>query len=245
MRKVSLLVCMLCLAACRLDVAPIVVEWNHDPGALILEADTRGGGLPHAVALNHIPDARVWGDGRIVWVEFKDDGSSVVWEGYLTEKALANLLRFTVEEGFFGWEDHYEPANPPADLLSSHITVNMTDRSKTVSQYFDAAPAGFWRIYERVPLEVADALQLVPQRGLLRAWLRDDAIDTTDAIPWSADADLTLSELVTDGRWIEGPRIALVWNNLRQHGDAALFREGEDVYNLSLQVPGLSLEEPR
>jgi hypothetical protein len=195
--------------------------------------------------MGHIPDARVWGDGRIVWVEFEDDGSSVVWEGYLTEEALANLLRFTVEEGFFGWEDHYEPANPPTDLPSSHITVNMTDRSKTVSQYFDGAPAGFWRIYERVPLEVSDAHQLAPQRGLLRAWLRNDAIDAASAIPWSADADLALSELVSDGRWIEGPLVAFVWKNLRQHGDGALFREGNNIYGLSMQVPGLSLEEPQ
>lgn len=245
MKHAALLIYLLLLTACRLEITPIVVDWDHAPGTLVVEADTVGGPISYEATLNHVPHARVWGDGRVVWVERRDDGSSVVWEGHLPQEALSNLLRFVVEEGFFDWQDHYQPQGPADNLPFSHITVNMIDRSKTVSQYFEGAPVGFWRIYRRIGQDVPDAHPLTPQRGLLRAWPRDDSPATTPAIPWPADAGFALADVVVATRWIEGPLVAFVWDGLRQRSDEALFADGGVRYALTLQVPGLSWREPQ
>lgn len=158
----SLSITLVLLSACRLDITPIVVDWDHAPGALIVEADTFSGPAPSQGDQGRVPDAQVWGDGRVVWAEYQDDGSRVVREGYLSEEALNNLLQFIVEEGFFDWKDHYQPANPPDGSPFSYIVVNMADRSKRVSQYLEGSPVGFWRIYRRISQDATDAHPLTP-----------------------------------------------------------------------------------
>ena len=153
----SLVISLALLSACRIDVTSVVVDWDHDPGALIVEADTFIDPMLSQGDLNRIPDARVWGDGRIVWAEYRDDGSRVAWEGYLSEGAMTNLLQFIFEEGFFDWKDHYQPGDPLANSPFSYIVVHMPDRSKRVSQYLEGAPVGFWRIYRRINQGVTDA----------------------------------------------------------------------------------------
>jgi hypothetical protein len=150
------------LVACRLDVKPLVVEWDHDPGALIVEVGTFGGPFPLPGDSNYLPDVQVWGDGRIVQTERRDDGSRVTWEGYLPEETLTNLLQFILEEGFFDWRDHYQPHDPPGGLPTTYIVVNMADRSKRVSQYFEGAPVGFERILQRAHQGAAEANPLTP-----------------------------------------------------------------------------------
>jgi len=39
---------------------------------VIVEVTIIGGLVPREYVMNAIPDARVWGDGRIVWVEYID-----------------------------------------------------------------------------------------------------------------------------------------------------------------------------
>jgi hypothetical protein len=157
-----LLLIVAVLVACRLDVKPLVVEWDHDPGALIVEVGTFGGPFPLPGDSDYLPDVQVWGDGRIVWTERQDNGSRVAWEGYLSEEALTNLLQFIVEEGFFDWRDHYQPDNLPDGLPTTCIAVNMADRSKRVSQYFEGAPVGFGRILQRVRQSADGANPLTP-----------------------------------------------------------------------------------
>jgi len=236
------------LVACRIDIVPLTVEWDPDPEALIVEIDTFGGPVPQPQALNHIPDARIWGDGRIVWVERQKDASRVVRQGQLSKQELTQLARFVVEEGFFDWHEHYQPDNPPPDMPTSHITVNLADQSQTVSQYFGGAPAGFWRIYDRIQTLVPDGEPLAPQRGWLRAWPHETDLPDDEMLPWPTDAGFTLSEATDAGRWIKAPILTLVWDALNRSGGyattRAVFREGEKAYSLTVQVSGISLYEP-
>ena len=250
-----LVACLALLIACHIDIAPLTIEWDQDPGTLIIEADTFGGLVPQTQALNHIPDARIWGDGRIVWVERHAGAGRNVWQSQLSHQALIKLASFIIEEGFFDWQTHYQPADPPPDLPTSHISVHLADRSKTVSQYFalqqaqddGGAPAGFWRIYDAIKT-VPEGEPLVPQRGWLRAWPQDANASADAARPWPVDAGVTLSEAAVAGRWIEEPLITLVWDALNRSGGhsstRAVFQEEEKIYSLTLQIPGISLHEP-
>ena len=96
--KLSLLLvaCVALLVACRIDIAPLTIEWDRDPGTLIIETDTFGGPVPQTEALNHIPDARIWGDGRMVWVTRRADTGRDVWQGQLSQQTLIKLSSFIV-----------------------------------------------------------------------------------------------------------------------------------------------------
>ncbi len=70
-----LLLCFSLLAslACNALVPPKPpLNWDASPSAVIVEVTIIGGLVPREYVMNAIPDARVWGDGRIVWVEYID-----------------------------------------------------------------------------------------------------------------------------------------------------------------------------
>lgn len=148
----SLMVMTFLPVGCRVPVTPIPVDWDRRPEALVIEADVLGGPLTTAGAQDRVPDVRVWGDGRIVWVEYDAQGQPTLWEGRLSEEELANLFRFIIEEGFFQWEDWYGPKTGEAGQPAAYITVRMADRAKTVTVAMDleAGPMGFGRLYERL-----------------------------------------------------------------------------------------------
>lgn len=92
---------LLSVTACLLYlfVPPrIKAEWNTSPGACIIEVDLSG--EPER-DYNYIPDARVWGDGRITWVEYNSDGKRRVLEGHLSKEEMARLINQFIEAGFF------------------------------------------------------------------------------------------------------------------------------------------------
>jgi hypothetical protein len=107
----SLAALLLSQLACNTLFPPKpAIEWDTSAEALILRASVSGGLVPQNFVLNAVPDAQVWGDGRIVWVEYTGEGGRRVLEGYLTEAQLESFLRRAVNDGFFGWENYY--SNP-------------------------------------------------------------------------------------------------------------------------------------
>src|SRR5262245_51893396 len=73
---------------------PPPFEWDHDPARLLLEADIACLLGNEVNFFAQIP-ARIWGDGRVVWVEYEDDiyGPRRVLEGHLSEDELRALMQ--------------------------------------------------------------------------------------------------------------------------------------------------------
>ena len=94
-----LVACLALLIACHIDIAPLTVEWDQDPGTLIIEVDTFGGLVPQAQALKHIPDARIWGDDRVVWVERHAGAGRDVWQGQLSHRHKCPAFHYTNPRG--------------------------------------------------------------------------------------------------------------------------------------------------
>ena len=75
---IALITLALALLACNALAPKPKTEWDQSPDAVIIEATITGGLVPMNFMENYIPEAQVWGDGRIVWVEETSNGRRVL-----------------------------------------------------------------------------------------------------------------------------------------------------------------------
>jgi len=220
-----------------------LAEWDPDPNALIIQAKFCCGFVPPWVGMSYIPDAQVWGDGRILWVETNADGRRRVLEGRLTFDQMTALMRRIVDDGFFGWEDNYGNTNVP-DLASQCLTVNLRYDSKSVCEYGQGAPSVFHALYADVASGAgASGADYAPTTAYLTVYPQDFSGQAAPplSIQWPTEAaGFTLGEAAS-GRWVDGAALALAWQAVNVGG---LVQEGEAYYALALQIPSVSLADP-
>jgi hypothetical protein len=72
-------------------------EWDRSPQTLVL---SEGPYMLAEIDYNYIPKYQIWGDGYIVWVEYDENKNRTVFQGYLPEKEMAQLVTRVVDEYF-------------------------------------------------------------------------------------------------------------------------------------------------
>jgi hypothetical protein len=224
-------------------VAP---TWNSDPTNLVVSATFCCGFTTPLVRLNYIADASVWGDGRIVWVEYDDQAGRQVLTDVLTPAQLEAFLQQAITAGFFEWEDRYADQSI-ADAADQCLTINLIGQAKQVCQYVQGAPAAFTTLYETVADGAgATGTAFIPAKGYLTATPVDLPPDSNVPVnaEWPAqNLDFSLSE-ATDGLWVEGEILTTAWEIINPNWQGMILQEGEATYQLSLQMPDLSYTEP-
>jgi len=223
-------------------------EWDSSPSALIVEA-LHNNGFPSGIhedgyTLNYIPHARIWGDGRILWVS-DWDGPRTVWQGQLNQAQMTNLLQGIIDTGYFGWKGMYSSSlpldNPPFDVLA----INLKSASHQV-RVVGNSPEGFDALFNQLRdgAEAEEKSEFVPEKGFLTA----QPISTTfsDPLPiWQPDElGFSLAE-VGDGKYISGAALEYVWTQVNRYPYVAAYLQSDSqAYALYLQIPGVSLTEP-
>ena len=219
------------------------INWNHSPDQRIIQAIFCCGFTTRNFAMNYLAEATVWGDGRIVWVEQSPEGARQVLEGHLTMDQLNNLFQRVVETGFFDWDERY--ANEMiADAADKCLQITIENRSKEVCEYVEGAPPAFHDLYAEVAAGAgATGTPYVPKRGYLTATVLPEGGDFSETVEmWPEEAaGFSLSE-ATGGRWVEGEALDTAWRVVNQ-GPFTAVEEGETYYELTLQLPDLSLTE--
>lgn len=224
------------------------VFWDSGSEKLIVSATFCCGYTSETVRINYIPDAQIWGDGRIVWTHFDTDGVRSVLASSLTTDQMTAWLQRAVDQGFFGWQELYINPLPPSDLPSQCLSIELESQTRKVCEYDEGAPQAFHDLYD----DIASGMQFVgekyqPARGYLLAEsmgsvdsLKVDSISNWDSV----SLGMLLSQGV-NGAWIEGPALEAAWElvNTNPWG-ATVVKDGEVLYQISLQVPGLSMTEP-
>ncbi len=227
--------------ACNAVLLPRpAVEWDHSPEFLVAVAQTGGGMMFDA---NPLPDARLWGNGRLVWVDEDQSGARQVFAAQLSETEMTALLQQFVDAGFFGWKDSYSPG-PVMDAPSSCLWVELQSADKSVCEVLSGAPAKFWDLYGALAsgAGVSGAV-FIPERGYLQAQ-PFPADSTTAATDWDAVALGVSLRDIGQGRWVEGKAAARAWEIVNTNHWDPVAREGETLYTLTLLVPGVTTLEP-
>jgi hypothetical protein len=230
-------------------VLPVSLEYDHRAGVLVIEADTAGGLTPPPVG-RHVPEVSIYGDGLVVMAA-EDESPMVgtdraVTVGYLEEGELGQLLAFIADAGFLGLDDRYMPSPAPPDMPWRHVTLNLTDGSKTVSVYpFDYAdaPAAFSATYEKIlSVRPADAQLFIPASGTLTATDLGPieelpAGQANQVAPWDTPlVGIPLPE-ATDGAYLEGEQYGTVEEFLLRYPRGQIFGSQEGrAYRVLLEA---------
>jgi hypothetical protein len=95
--------------------------YETDARVLVLSADLAGGLVPPEALLNHVPLTRIYGDGKVVFID-PAKGPSVICEGHLDTKQIEQLFALLQAKGFFGFSESYVQPGP-TDLPTDVITA--------------------------------------------------------------------------------------------------------------------------
>jgi hypothetical protein len=218
------------------------LPWQESPEAVVISATLSGGFVPEFFAHNYIPDAQYFGDGRVVWVNFRANGSRAVLEGQLSPADLQAILERIEASGFYGWEERY--ANPLiADAPDRCIKVSTLEREKSVCEYVEGAPPEFHELYDWLVRGAgASGEPYVPERGYVTSYPISGPFDE-GVTSWQAQDAPGLSEM-ENGVWLEGPALQQAWQIANASGVGAIVQQGDDYYQLSVKIPGLSRQVP-
>ncbi len=225
---------------------PTDLSWPTDPEAVILSATFCCGFVPQLVVMNYVSDATIFGDGRYIWVETDENGARQVFETQLTADQIESLLQQVATAGFFSWQDRYE--NPlVADAAEQCIEVRLLNQTKSVCEYFEGAPEAFHQLYDQLRQGAGHTGQpYTPERGYLKALpIQAEAQITAEeaTLNWNTEAmGISLSK-ATAGVWLEGLALEQAWQVVNANPYNNVVQEGDQLYQLAVQIPGLSQAE--
>lgn len=221
------------------------IAWDTDPNTIIIEATFGGGMVPVNAAQNQIADARVWGDGRMVWTQFDSQNHRRVFETQVSDDVLRAYFQRAEDAGFFGWDDFYTDG-VIYDAATKCLRLNLQSVTKGVCEYAVGAPPALHTLYS----EVSNGLgqqghDYQPTTGYLIAYPQNYSGSTpTVILVWPAKQfGVSLKDAVA-GKWLEGEALETAWLAVNVDPWGGVVQEGDTYYALVLQVPGISQIEP-
>lgn len=219
-------------------------EWIHDPAAIVIQATSAWPQSVPALALNAIPDALVWGDGRIVWTEAGPMGSRRVNVGHLQTRQMVQLLDQLRRAGFFRMQ-HWYPADARQDPYDRSLCVHLLHTSHEVCACDRAGPKAFVEIYRHVSSGAGVAgCPYRPVEALLVATPARRSPDR--CLPtWDASAAGLRLDDATRGVWVRDTSLDLAWKLVNASPTDPRVTQGSRAYVLTLQVPDIITWKPR
>jgi hypothetical protein len=228
------------------DEEPVPVpplEWDPDPEVLVVSGTACCGLTTRIVAMTYIPDFQIWGDGRFVWVQYTE-GQRSVFERQLQSDEMSELLARIGDYGFFGWQAQYANYSV-ADLPNQCISVFLIGSEKSTCEYYEGAPAAFHELYDLLSAGAGfEGQSFVPAESYLIGekipvlageTLNQDVEWTTGTVEVPENPELGVS--------VEGDLLEGLWKAANAAPFGTIVWDGENYFNVGLQVPGVSLGE--
>ncbi len=235
------------LVACAAP-PPVDVRWNHNPEArVVLATYCCDSPITQELVRPYIPEAQLWGDGRLLWIEHQADGERQVFMRQLSASEMAASLQEMIAAGFFGWDEQYV-GEPVVDSASKCLTVTLTDQTKTVCETHGGAPGAFDTLFDWLSQGAgANGTLYLPETAYLTGFrLEDTGVPLPEPeVAWPR----TLSHIpvgdAISGLWIEGEDLLPLWEAANQNPyHMPVVEDNNDRYRVILQVPGVSWLEP-
>lgn len=222
------------------------LTWVPSAEEIVISATSCCGFVPAIYIQNALPDAMLWGDGRIVWVTLDDTGQRQVFEGRLATGEMVALLQKIIDAGFFTWQDRYSN-DLVADAADTCLSVNLEDRAKQVCEYFEGAPQAFHALIAELSQGAgAQGAPFIPQQAFVTSYpigTIADPVEQVDLV-WPDDGSADSLKSLESGVWAEGNTLELAWQVVNVRPWGMIVQEGDTYYQLSVQVPGLSQQSP-
>jgi len=216
-------------------------DWNMSPDTPTITVDRLGG--TH-VEYGYIPDARVWGDGRIIWVEYDSGGRRRVLEGHLSKEEMAQLINQFIGAGFFKGYRRFNWGG----VLGPYVDIRLSNAHHMVaiggtSDYDNKS------VLDLVALVKSGAgtegVTFTPTEGTLYVFPREDVDVPPDAqasFQWpDEEFGYGLEQAYELGGEIDitGKELTFAWEIVSY--PTPLVESGGQVYWIAVVVPGVTL----
>ncbi len=245
MRKFLAVSILLLAVSCTFLQPPPELILDHSAEAPIIRLTDGGGYQPEAGIYNEIPRTLVWGNGRIIWHTFNEDDNRQVWQAQLSQAEMTDLLQAFADKGFFLLDAHYEPEEKNSDGSSINLQIDLLSGSYHVDEYNSGAPDNFHELVKLLSTGAgAEGTPYVPLSGQLTAVLLRPREGISTLPTWDA-ATLGLNLEDATGIWVDGDVLAYAWEIVNLEYWVAQVVQGDDLYELYVQLPELTGVDPK
>jgi hypothetical protein len=230
------------------------VQWSRDPAAIVFRAEVTDGRTEGIRERDDIPECTVYGDNRVVWINYTGAFEYEVLYDIVSDARLTEFVNYlAVNAGVYGYQalaDSQIPTTSPPVVERLQLTVN--DVEHRADSFSGWSPDWFQGVM-RACTSLSGTPVLFEPTG---AWLTAEELAGPPAavvLLWEpAASGLDLGEVAasSEPRWITGQNLRALWNvMLNQPGTVAYLQIGEDGvqrnFAVALQIPGVSRVSPR
>ena len=220
------------------QISPPSYPGTYDNASQIIffYANTRtwpGGGQPDVPFCNHVPELRIWGDGRVVRKVWEGTTQSI-WAGYITPDEMQEILAILKRYGFFGTPTaEVNPAGTGFDII-----VNLQTGSFQSTWQPHIRPPVYQVVVDLVSPQLSE---FIPEQARFFAVSYSGRFYLPDNVPqWPDDFDFRLVDVPEEGRLVQGEELEYLWRAIGQHPVLTVFQEGNNIYAVALEVPNVT-----
>ena len=219
------------------EITPDLDSYSRSPQDLVIAADENtapGGPLP-GQACNHIPNLRIWGDGRTVYTAYQPTGERTVYTGRLDPEQIADALELLKNRGFFEPVTPETP-NPAGTFFELRVNLAPNQQDSTIRSdktYFTELVNAF---------DLSQFTVFTPAQALLvTSGYRTRDLNLRE---WPGSFGFSLAE-ADQGKWIQGPALDFLWQFVNTwRGTVPALSENGKAYVIDLEIPGISKFDP-
>jgi hypothetical protein len=209
--------------------------WDESPDKIIIRSDP---GCMH-ISIGDIPAVQIWGDGRIVWTEYNIAGERTVWEGYLTQSEMRQLINQIINIDYFRFwfidNEYCAGKFLTVELSTISSRKGVTAENTQFTEFYDFLTTGAGVVGE----------EFVPTQGLLYAYPVEETslpADTETSYIWPDDKfGYSLQELYdqnNNGKSINGEEIRFAWEIV--NSPISVVESNGKVFWIGIIVPEIS-----
>lgn len=225
-----------------------VIQWSHDPLAVVFRANVVGGDLSVTDVNNSIPDCTLYGDGRVVYPQNNPNGRQEVIFDTIDDNAIEGFINdLTIGQRIFTYSEGYSRQQPQSIVPVYEQLVLEVNGERHVTDVFASWPPSYYQDVLKMCRELALRPRLFSPTG---AWISAVEVPLDLMKPqiiWDSTlVPFSFVGLVVDGskRWIEGGVVGYLWDQVIAPSIRVRFVENDQVFEISLQVPGVMLDAP-
>jgi hypothetical protein len=215
------------------------LDWDRSASSILLRVDQIATFESEAYTINALPLCTIWGDGRLVMLNYLGSTSEVL-EARLSDEQIREVIENIIGFGFYSWEDDIIPVGTENPTLES-ISLNLFDNPKTVERYDDWPNNGFSQILQSCQGSSPTRATVIPDGGWVSAYVLDSFDNSGSLLDWPRNAPFTMEDLAgsDEARWVDGAWAHEIWDITRETGTVQILENGI-AYEIAIEVPDIS-----
>ncbi len=239
---------VLLIAACQPTPSKDdIVTWDRSPTTILFRADIVGGESDFR-ARNAVPNCTIYGDNHLVWVNELGPFQIQVLEDRLPDGAISAFVQFlVVNRRVYTYDAHLSDVETQtADTpVVETITLNVNGMEHHGDSLSGWTADWFPNVLNACKSLGTTPILVEPSSG----WVTAQSVPFSMQPPvstWDAQTMGLSLATVADGapHWITGTAASTLWNMLHSLPSNLIFEDGDNYYEVALQVPGITRDSP-